>query len=141
MLLEAFQSLRPDARLWIASDGPDTAHLRAQYGHDDRISWLGRISDAEKFARLRGASIFCAPSLHGESFGVVLIEAMAAGTPVVASGIDGYRNVATDGIDALLPPPGDVDALAGALGEVLARRRPRRRAAGQRRPAGPATSR
>ena len=44
---------------------------------------------------------------------------MAAGTPVVASGIDGYRNVATDGIDALLPPPGDVDALVAALGEVL----------------------
>jgi phosphatidylinositol alpha-mannosyltransferase len=44
---------------------------------------------------------------------------MAAGTPVVASGIDGYRNVATDGIDALLPPPGDVDALTRALGEVL----------------------
>jgi phosphatidylinositol alpha-mannosyltransferase len=119
VLLEAFQSLRPDARLWIASDGADTAHLRAQYGHDDRISWLGRISDAEKFARLRGASIFCAPSLHGESFGVVLIEGMAAGTPVVASGIDGYRNVATDGIDAMLPPPGDVEALAGALGDVL----------------------
>ncbi len=119
VLLEAFQSLRPDARLWIASDGPDTVQLRAQYGHDARISWLGRISDAEKFARLRGASIFCAPSLHGESFGVVLIEAMAAGTPVVASGIDGYRNVATDGIDALLPPPGDVEALAKAIGEVL----------------------
>jgi phosphatidylinositol alpha-mannosyltransferase len=119
VLLEAFQSLRPDARLWIASDGGETPHLRAQYGHDTRISWLGRISDAEKFARLRGASIFCAPSLYGESFGVVLIEAMAAGTPVVASGIDGYRNVATDGIDALLPPPGDVTALAAALGEVL----------------------
>ena len=44
---------------------------------------------------------------------------MAAGTPVVASGIDGYRNVATDGVDALLPPPGDVDALVKALGEVL----------------------
>ena len=59
-----------------------------------------------------GASVFCAPSLHGESFGVVLIEAMAAGTPVVASGLDGYRNVATDGVDALLVEPGDVDALA-----------------------------
>ena len=46
--------------------------------------------------------MFCAPSLHGESFGVVLLEAMAAGTPVVASGLDGYRNVATDGVDALL---------------------------------------
>ena len=76
------------------------------------IEWLGRITDAEKFARLRGAHVFCAPSLHGESFGVVLIEAMAAGTPVVASALDGYRNVATDGVDAAAGPPGDVDALA-----------------------------
>jgi glycosyltransferase involved in cell wall biosynthesis len=51
---------------------------------------------------------------------VVLIESMAAGTPVVASAIDGYRNVATDGLDALLVPPGDPDALAAALGTVLA---------------------
>jgi phosphatidyl-myo-inositol alpha-mannosyltransferase len=119
VLLEAFQSLPAEVRLWVASDGPDTARLRAQYADDDRVSWLGRISDAEKFARLRGAKVFCAPSLHGESFGVVLIEAMAAGTPVVASGLDGYRNVATDGVDALLQPPGDVTALEGALAAVL----------------------
>jgi phosphatidyl-myo-inositol alpha-mannosyltransferase len=119
VLLEAFQSMPSDVRLWIASDGPDTARLRAEYGIDARISWLGRISDPEKFARLRGAEVLCAPSLHGESFGVVLIEAMAAGTAVVASGLDGYRNVATDGVDALLVPPGDVDALADGLRAVL----------------------
>ena len=119
VLLEAFRSLPATTRLWIASDGPDGPRLRAEHGEDKRITWLGRISDAEKFARLRGATVFCAPSLHGESFGVVLIEAMAAGTPVVASGIDGYRNVATDGVDALLAEPGDVDALATAIGAVL----------------------
>ena len=86
---------------------------------DERISWLGRIDDAEKFGRLRGASVFCAPSLHGESFGVVLIEAMAARTPVVASALDGYRNVATDGVDALLVEPGDATALASALARAL----------------------
>jgi phosphatidylinositol alpha-mannosyltransferase len=91
----------------------------AQYAGNERITWLGRISDAEKFARLRGATVFCAPSLHGESFGVVLIEAMAAGTPVVASGIDGYRNVATDGVDALLVQPGDAGALAAAIRSVI----------------------
>jgi phosphatidyl-myo-inositol alpha-mannosyltransferase len=53
--------------------------------------------------------------LHGESFGVVLIEAMAAGTTVVASSLDGYRNVATHDLDALLVEPGDVDALGDAL--------------------------
>ena len=119
VLLEAFQALPADTRLWIASDGPDTLPLQARYAHDERIAWLGRISDPEKFARLRGAAAFCAPSLHGESFGVVLIEAMAAGTPVVASGLDGYRNVATDGLDALLVPPGDVAALTKALRDVL----------------------
>ncbi|HET9666451.1 MAG TPA: glycosyltransferase family 4 protein, partial [Desertimonas sp.] len=111
--------LPSDARLWIGSDGPDGAALRTQYGADERISWLGRIDDTEKFGRLRGASVFCAPSLHGESFGVVLIEAMAAGTTVVASALDGYRNVATNGLDALLVEPGDAAALAGALARAL----------------------
>jgi phosphatidyl-myo-inositol alpha-mannosyltransferase len=119
VLLEAFAKLPSDARLWIGSDGPDGAALRARYADDDRISWLGRIDDAEKFGRLRGASVFCAPSLHGESFGVVLIEAMAAQTTVVASALDGYRNVATDGIDALLVEPGDAAALAGVLARAL----------------------
>ncbi len=119
VLLDAFGSLGPDVRLWIAGDGPNSARLRQQHAGDDRITWLGRISDAEKFARLRASSVFCAPSLHGESFGVVLIEAMAAGTPVVASALDGYRNVATDGVDAVLVPPGDTEALAVAIEGVL----------------------
>jgi phosphatidylinositol alpha-mannosyltransferase len=119
VLLEAFATLPADVRLWIASDGPDSIRLRQEHAADERITWLGRISDAEKFARLRGADVFCAPSLHGESFGVVLIEAMAAGTTVVASGLDGYRNVATDGVDALLVPAGDAEALAGALVTAL----------------------
>ena len=119
VLLAAFAELPRDARLWIASDGPDGPPLQAAYASDTRISWLGRVSDPEKFARLRGASVFCAPSLHGESFGVVLIEAMAAGTTVVASALDGYRNVATDGVDALLVEPGDVGALTTALTAVL----------------------
>ena len=83
------------------------------------IVWLGRISEAEKFGRLRACDVFCAPSLGGESFGVVLIEAMAAGATVVASALDGYRNVATDRVDSLLVPPDDVGALAAALTEVL----------------------
>jgi phosphatidylinositol alpha-mannosyltransferase len=110
----------PEAvHLWVASDGPETASLRAAHVRDSRITWLGRLSDAEKIARLAGADVFCAPSLHGESFGVVLIEAMAARTPVVASDIPGYRNVAREGVDAVLVPPGDVGALAAALRSVL----------------------
>ncbi len=109
--------------VWIGSDGPDTADLTRRTAGDPRFHWLGRVGDEEKFARLRAADVFCAPSLHGESFGVVLIEAMAAGTTVVASALDGYRNVATDGLDALLVEPGDAAALATALQKVLTDRR------------------
>jgi phosphatidylinositol alpha-mannosyltransferase len=122
ILLEALRRTDLDVTCWIAGNGPDTNRLRIDYGDDDRLEWLGRIDDAEKFACLRGASVFCAPSLHGESFGVVLVEAMAAGTPVVASALDGYRNVATDGTDAVLVPPGDPDALGAALRRVLSDR-------------------
>ncbi len=83
---------------------------------------MGRIPDAERTARLRGADAFCAPSLRGESFGVVLLEGMACGTPVVASDIRGYARVARGGDDALLVPPGDFEALGAALGKVLADR-------------------
>lgn len=120
VLLAALRLTDADITCWVAGDGPDSAALRSEYAADKRIEWLGRISDADKIARLRGASLFCAPSLHGESFGVVLIEAMAAGTPVVASSLDGYRNVATHGVDSLLVPPGDPEALARAIEQVLA---------------------
>jgi phosphatidyl-myo-inositol alpha-mannosyltransferase len=120
VLLEAMASLPDDARLWLAGDGPDTDALRDQHRADGRIEWLGRISDDEKYRRIRAADAFCAPALRGESFGIVLLEGMASGTPVVASDIDGYRTVATDGLDAVLVPPGDATALAGALSDVLA---------------------
>jgi phosphatidylinositol alpha-mannosyltransferase len=119
ILLAAIQKLGPEVRLWVGSTGPDTARLQAQFSDDPRIEWLGRLTDADKMARLRGADVFCAPSLHGESFGVVLIEAMAANTAIVASGLDGYRNVATEDVDALLVEPGDVSELALALQRVL----------------------
>jgi phosphatidylinositol alpha-mannosyltransferase len=119
VLLRAMPGLADDVRLWVAGSGPDSARLRSTYGDDARIEWLGQVSDEEKFRRLRGADVFCAPSLRGESFGVVLIEAMAAGTTVVASSLDGYRNVATDDVDAVLVDPGDVDALAKALVQVV----------------------
>ena len=118
-LLEALAKLPPDVRLWIASDGPQTAELKTRFASDTRIDWLGRISDAEKISRMGRASVICAPSLHGESFGVVLLEAMAAGTPVVASNLDGYRNVATDDETALLVETGNVASLASALARVL----------------------
>jgi len=119
VLLAAMASLPPTTRCWVAGTGPDTARLQTQYAGDPRIEWLGCISDDEKIARMRGASVFCAPSLGGESFGVVLIEAMAARTPIVASDLPGYRNVARPDQDAALVPGGDADALAAALRVVL----------------------
>jgi phosphatidylinositol alpha-mannosyltransferase len=119
VLIAAMADLGPEVRLWIGSFGPDTARLQAQTANDPRVEWLGRLSDEEKISRLRGADVFCAPSLHGESFGVVLIEAMAAGTCIVASALDGYRNVATADVDALLVEPGDAGALSIAINKAL----------------------
>ncbi|HUQ40763.1 MAG TPA: glycosyltransferase family 4 protein [Acidimicrobiales bacterium] len=124
VLLAALPHLPADVRLWVAGDGPQTADLRAATA-DDRVEWLGRISEEEKESRLRGAHVFCAPSLHGESFGVILLEAMAAGTAIVASDLPGYRKVARGDDDAggngeaLLVAPGDSSALAAALGRAL----------------------
>lgn len=120
VLLDALPELPRDVRLWIAGDGPDTERLVRRTSGDPRVEWLGRISDAEKASRLRGATVYCAPSLRGESFGVVLLEAMAAGAPIVASDLTGYRRVARPDADALLVPPGDAAALARALTAVLA---------------------
>jgi phosphatidyl-myo-inositol alpha-mannosyltransferase len=119
VLLDALRFLPSSVRVWVAGIGPQTERLRAMHGADPRISWLGRLTDDEKAARLAGADIFCAPSLHGESFGVVLLEGMAAGAAVVASNLDGYRNVVTDGVDSVLVPPGDAEALGAALQRVL----------------------
>lgn len=119
VLLSAFDELPDDVHLLIGSTGPDTKRLRAAVGEHPRIEWLGRLTDEDKIAYLRGADVFCAPSLHGESFGVVLIEAFAAGTPVVASALDGYKNVATHEVDAVLCEPGDAGKLADALRRVL----------------------
>jgi len=119
VLLDAMADLPSDLRLWVASDGPETERLVARAAGDPRIEWLGRISDTEKLARIRGADIFCAPSLRGESFGVVLLEGMACGTPVVASDIPGYARVARGGSDALLVPPGDAASLAAAIEKAL----------------------
>jgi phosphatidylinositol alpha-mannosyltransferase len=119
VLLDAMTLLPEDIRLWIGGDGPATDDLRRRTAGDPRLEWLGRISEAEKASRMRAADVFCAPSTGGESFGVVLLEAMAAGAAIVASDLPGYANVARDGLDAELVAPGDPVALAAALQRVL----------------------
>src|SRR5206468_13101946 len=76
---------------------------------------LGRVEDDELWKRLHEADVLCAPSLTGESFGMVLTEAFAAGTPVIASNIAGYSDVASDGVDGVLVPPADAQRLAEEL--------------------------
>jgi phosphatidyl-myo-inositol alpha-mannosyltransferase len=118
VLLDAWATLERDAVLWVGGTGPQTDELRAATTSKS-VEWLGVITDAERDSRLRGATVLCAPSLHGESFGVVLLEGMAAGTPVIASAIEGYANVARADRDALLVPAGDVGALRTALRRVF----------------------
>jgi phosphatidylinositol alpha-mannosyltransferase len=117
VLLDAFAQLDRPARLWIASTGPQTEALRAR--GVPGVEWIGRVTEGEKARRLRGAAIACFPSIDGESFGVVLLEAMAAGTAVVASDLVGYRAVARSGDEARLVPPGDPIALRDALRGLL----------------------
>ena len=83
------------------------------------LRFLGQVDDAEKASALRSADVYCAPNTGGESFGIVLVEAMAAGTPVVASDLDAFRRVLCDGEAGRLVPVADCDALASALIEVL----------------------
>jgi phosphatidyl-myo-inositol alpha-mannosyltransferase len=117
VLLDAFAELERDAELWVIGDGPEQSSLHAR--GVPGVQWLGRVTEEEKHARLRGATIACFPALEGESFGVVLLEAMAAGTALVASDIDGYRTVSRQDVEALLVPPGDADALRAALRILL----------------------
>jgi phosphatidylinositol alpha-mannosyltransferase len=123
-LLRAIPLVRehiPNTRFLIVGDGP----LRQGYqALVERAGWpevhfLGRVSDAELPAYYATADVFCAPNLGSESQGIVLLEALAAGTPTVASDIAGYRTVIRDGIEGVLTPPKDVERLAWALVHLL----------------------
>jgi phosphatidyl-myo-inositol alpha-mannosyltransferase len=113
VLLEAFASVSIPATLWVASEGPQTERLRAAYPPSQRIQWIGELPEDELAARMAAADVLCAPSLFGESFGVVVLEGLAAGCIVVASDLDGYRAAAGD--HALLVRPGDPVSLAAGL--------------------------
>jgi phosphatidylinositol alpha-mannosyltransferase len=117
VLLDAFEQLDRDAILWVAGDGPQTASLKRRGVR--YVEWLGPITDVEKARRLRGATVACFPSVEGESFGIVLLEAMAAGAAVVASNLSGYRTVARADREALLVAPDDATALRDAIRRLL----------------------
>jgi phosphatidylinositol alpha-mannosyltransferase len=113
VLLRAFERLPAGVALDLVGVAPgELAPVEGVRAH-------GRVSDAERARLLAEADVLCAPSLGGESFGVVLVEGMAAGLPVVATQIPGYAAVLPPEAGRLVPP-GDDAALAGALGELLA---------------------
>jgi len=108
-----------DIEMLIVGRG-DEDELHEQAGHlAGHLRFLGQVDDATKASALRSADVYCAPNTGGESFGIVLVEAMAAGTPVVASNLDAFRRVLEDGAAGLLVPIEDPGALAEALVVVL----------------------
>jgi phosphatidylinositol alpha-mannosyltransferase len=111
---------RPDVRLLVVGRGDgDRLRRAAGPGLAGRIDLLGPVDEATKAAALRSVAVFCAPHRGGESFGMVLTEAMAAGAPVLAADLESFRAVLDDGRAGALFPPGDDAALAVALTRLL----------------------
>ena len=124
-LLKAYRILRKagcDCRLLIVGTGPQEREAR-RYVLTRRLEgvhFLGRVSDVEKGQLLKTADVFIAPATGRESFGIVLLEPMAAGCPIVASDIHGYKGVVKRDEHALLVPPREPKAIAGAIARLLA---------------------
>ncbi|AHD19567.1 glycosyltransferase family 4 protein [Rhodococcus pyridinivorans] len=117
--LPALVARHPDIEILVVGRG-DEDRLRKEAGRYFRhLRLLGQVDDDEKASAMRSADVYCAPNLGGESFGIVLVEAMAAGTAVVASQLDAFRRVLRDGQAGVLVPVADADALARGLLEVL----------------------
>jgi phosphatidylinositol alpha-mannosyltransferase len=126
-LLKAYRILRKtgcDCRLLLVGGGPQEREAR-RYVATRRLQgvhFLGRVTDDERNQLFRTADVYCSPATGRESFGIVLLEAMAAGAPIVASDIHGYKGVVRRGREALLVPPKDHKELAVALGRLLSDR-------------------
>jgi len=124
-LLRAYRILRQTGcrcRLLVVGTGPQEREAR-RYILTHRlggVEFLGRVSDEEKAQLFRTADVFLAPATGKESFGIVLLEAMAAGAPIVASDIHGYKGVLRRGEQGLLVPPREPKALAAATARLLA---------------------
>ncbi|MDR2986769.1 MAG: glycosyltransferase family 4 protein [Nocardiopsaceae bacterium] len=123
VLLRAFQLIgpeRPGLRLLIAGPG-DTTEVMARVPGKlrDRVVLLGQVSEAVKVQVYHSVDVFCAPNTGGESFGIVLAEAMAAGAPIVASDLDAFRRVLRGGRAGELFTSGDPADLASAMGRLL----------------------
>ncbi len=115
VLLRAFDALRERVPTELTLIGPDPIEVSSHLIDDRGVRTLGKVDDDRKRVEMERADVLCAPSLGGESFGMVLTEAFAAATPVVASDIPGYRDVVRPDVDGILVPPGDAQALAESL--------------------------
>lgn len=111
----------PDVELTVVGDGPQRGELEALLSPvpAEQVALLGTLTGPAVAAPLASADIAVASAVGGESFGIVLLEAMAARTVVVASDIEGYDGVVTDGVDGVLVPPGDHSALASTLIDLV----------------------
>src|SRR5437762_2301091 len=123
-LLRAYKKLKEryeNTRLILVASGPQLGSLRrfVREHHLQDVLFAGRVSDIDKARFYRTADIFCAPSTGQESFGIVLLEAMAAGRAVVATGIHGYKKVVQRNVTGLLVEPKDPDAICGALAQMV----------------------
>ena len=118
LLLRAFEALREHIPTELTVIGPSEAELAPLLMDPRGVRALGKVDDATKHRELLAADVLAAPSLGGESFGMVLTEAFASGTTVVASDIAGYRDVVSDGVDGVLVPPADPQALAEVLRDL-----------------------
>jgi phosphatidylinositol alpha-mannosyltransferase len=124
-LLKAFRLVRKsgaECRLLIVGSGPQEREARRYVMTRglQNVEFLGRVSDAEKAQLFRTADIFVSPATGRESFGIVLLEAMAAGTPIVCSDIHGYKGVVHRDSQAILVQPRDAKGLAAGISELLA---------------------
>jgi phosphatidylinositol alpha-mannosyltransferase len=112
----------PDAVLLVAGTGPlerQCRHLARELGIAHAVEFLGCVSDERLPSLYAACDVYCSPALGGESFGIVLLEAMAMGKAVVAADIRGYRLVVEDEQNGLLFSPGEPASLAGAIVRVL----------------------
>ncbi|MER7444775.1 glycosyltransferase family 4 protein [Micromonospora avicenniae] len=123
VLRDAFADLapsRPGLRLLVAGPGdPDELFGQFPAALRDRVTFLGLVSEEEKARMLRSVHLYVAPNTGGESFGMILTEALAAGTTVVASDLDAFRRVLDGGRAGRLFPTGDAVALRDALVDLL----------------------